>query len=136
MSFYRYKAIILSSLLILSAVVSNLAQQTKTSDGSPTQRLDVARSKIDSIRRSLSGAISAFKDDDKDKKKDDKMATNGVWMIRKNLEPGSIAILPKEKTTSEAPKQMIPSEASVQVQSKKPPRVDNRQGRRTEVFMF
>jgi hypothetical protein len=73
---------------------------------------------------------------DEDKKKDDKMATNGVWMIRKNLEPGSIAILPKEKTTSEAPKQMIPSEPSVQVQSKKPPRVDNRQGRRAEVLIF
>ncbi|MGI8466904.1 MAG: outer membrane protein assembly factor BamD [Pyrinomonadaceae bacterium] len=72
MIFYKYKAIILSLLLILSAVLTNSAQQTKAPDGSPLQRLDVARSRVDSMRHSLSGAISAFKDEDKDKKKDDK----------------------------------------------------------------
>lgn len=73
MFFYKYKAIVLGLLLILSTVVPTLAQQTKAGEGSDTQRLDVVRSKIDSMRSSLKGAISAFNDGgDKDKKKDDK----------------------------------------------------------------
>lgn len=69
MFFQKYKVIILSALLILSVIVPNLAQ-TKTVDGSPAQRVEVASSKVNSMRRSLSGAISAFKDDGK--KKEDK----------------------------------------------------------------
>jgi outer membrane assembly lipoprotein YfiO len=48
--------------------------QSKTGDGSPLQRLDVMSSKLDAMRRSINGAISAVKVEDKaDKtKKDDK----------------------------------------------------------------
>jgi outer membrane protein assembly factor BamD len=65
--FHKSKAIFLGLLLLISLVVPSFAQN------STTQRMDVMRQKVDSMRRSLSGAISAFKDEDK-KKKDDKAA--------------------------------------------------------------
>lgn len=86
MFFYKYKAVVLSLLLILSAVLTNSAQQTKAPDGSPIQRLDVARSRVDSMRRSLSGAISAFKNDEKDKKKDDKSSLETPFARLKSLD--------------------------------------------------
>ncbi|MDQ6786807.1 MAG: outer membrane protein assembly factor BamD [Acidobacteriota bacterium] len=73
MFFRKNKVIILSLLVVLSFVFSVPAQK-KNNDGSPTQRLEVMRQKLDSLRRSVSGAISAFKDDSKEDKtkKDDK----------------------------------------------------------------
>lgn len=69
MIFHKRKAIILGFLLLLGLAVPNMAQNTLS------QRLEVARQKLDSMRRSLSGAISAFKDEKDDKKKkDDKTA--------------------------------------------------------------
>ncbi|MGI8555369.1 MAG: outer membrane protein assembly factor BamD [Pyrinomonadaceae bacterium] len=82
----KYKAIVLGLFLIFSVVVPNLAQQNKEQEGSPTQRLDIARSKIDSMRRSLSGAISAFKDNGKEKKKDDKSNLETPVVRLKSLE--------------------------------------------------
>ncbi len=52
-----------------------VAQQNRNNDASPVQRLEVMRQRLDSLRRSIGGAVSAFKDDGKkdDKsKKDDK----------------------------------------------------------------
>ena len=86
MFFYKYKAIVLSGLLILSVAAAGFAQQTKAPQGSTVQRLDVVQSRIDSMRRSLSGAISAFKDDDKDKKKDDKSSLETPLARLKSLE--------------------------------------------------
>lgn len=65
--------IILSLFLLLSFAVPNLAQQTD-GKGSVTQRLEVMKQKLDTMRRSLSIAASALKEDNKkDKsKKDDK----------------------------------------------------------------
>jgi outer membrane assembly lipoprotein YfiO len=68
------KAVIISLFIILSLVLPSLAQK---SDGSASQRLDIMRQKIDTMRKSLSSAISSLKDDGKDKKdkkdkKDDK----------------------------------------------------------------
>ena len=59
--FHKSKAIFLGILLVLGLVVPSFAQNT------PVQRLDVLRQKLDSMHRSLSGAISAFKDEDKKK---------------------------------------------------------------------
>src|SRR5688572_17722667 len=75
MMFHKYKVIFLGLILVLGLIVPGFAQNP-TGEGSPSQRLEVLRQKIDSMRRSLSGAISAFKDDDKEKKskKDDKTA--------------------------------------------------------------
>jgi outer membrane assembly lipoprotein YfiO len=69
MSFNKYNLIFLSAFLILSAMTAGLAQ-TKPTDGTPSQRLEVARSRVDSMRKSISGAISAFKDEEN--KKEDK----------------------------------------------------------------
>ncbi len=74
MFFRKNKAIILSLLLVLSFIVS-VSAQNKNNEGSPTQRLEVMRQRLDSLRRSVNGAISAFKDDgskDDKSKKDDK----------------------------------------------------------------
>ena len=72
--YYKFnKAVFFSGLLILSFVVSGLAQ-TKPNEGTVQQRLDVMRSKLETMRRSLQSAISVMKDDNKDdkSKKDDK----------------------------------------------------------------
>ncbi|HEY0426439.1 MAG TPA: outer membrane protein assembly factor BamD [Pyrinomonadaceae bacterium] len=63
-------------LTILTLVVPTLAQNKN--DGTPTQRLDVMRQKLEGMRRSLSSAASAIQEENKsDKtKKDDKNAVN------------------------------------------------------------
>lgn len=87
MSFCKNKAIVLSLLLVLGLVAPNFAQNGKAAEGTPLQRLNVLGQKIDSMRRSLSGAISAFKSEDKaDKKKDDKTAVETPVARLKSLE--------------------------------------------------
>ncbi len=62
--------VFLSLLLLLSFSLVAPAQQNKptNNEGSPTQRLDVLRSRLDNLRRSVSGAISAFKAEGKEGK--------------------------------------------------------------------
>ncbi|MDQ3323238.1 MAG: outer membrane protein assembly factor BamD [Acidobacteriota bacterium] len=74
MFFSKNKAVILSLMIVFSFVAGATAQQNKTSEGSPAQRLEVASQKLNSLRRSVGGAISAFKDDGSGNKskKDDK----------------------------------------------------------------
>jgi len=72
--FFRVnKAIIVGLILVLSFPLAAFAQ-TKPSEGTPAQRLDVMRSKLETMRRSLQSAISVIKDENKDDKakKDDK----------------------------------------------------------------
>lgn len=73
MFFKVNKAIILGLILVLSFSLGALAQ-TKPNEGTPTQRLEVMRSKLETMRRSLQSAISVLKDENKDdkNKKDDK----------------------------------------------------------------
>jgi predicted RNase H-like nuclease (RuvC/YqgF family) len=87
MYFNMRKAIVSSLLLVLGLCAPAWAQNARPSEGTPIQRLDVLRQKVDSARRSLSGAISAFKDEDKtDKKKDDKTAVETPVARLKSLE--------------------------------------------------
>jgi outer membrane assembly lipoprotein YfiO len=67
------KAIICSLILVLSFAFSTSAQN-KPNDGTPVQRLDIMRSKLETMRRSLQSTISTMKDENKDDKtkKDDK----------------------------------------------------------------
>ncbi|HVE55542.1 MAG TPA: outer membrane protein assembly factor BamD [Pyrinomonadaceae bacterium] len=72
--FFRVnKAIIVGLTLVLSFSFAALAQ-TKPNEGTPVQRLDVMRSKLETMRRSLQSTISVLKDSNKDdkNKKDDK----------------------------------------------------------------
>ena len=66
--------IILSLLLIFGLSLIAAAQQNKPSggEGTITQRLDVLRSRLDGLRRSVGSAISAYKEETKDEKKDKK----------------------------------------------------------------
>ncbi|MEP6849296.1 MAG: outer membrane protein assembly factor BamD [Acidobacteriota bacterium] len=60
---------------LLLAIGSSVAfGQSKPGDGSPAQRLDVLRSRLEGMRRSVNGAASALKIENKDdkNKKDDK----------------------------------------------------------------
>ncbi len=69
----KNKAIILSLLLVLGLVVPSFAQKRDT-DGSPAQRIQVMRQKLETMRRSLNSARSVLKEDKKEdkSKKDDK----------------------------------------------------------------
>jgi outer membrane protein assembly factor BamD len=72
--FFRVnKAIIVGLMLVLSFPLA-AAAQSKPNEGTPAQRLDVLRSKLETMRRSLQSAISVIKDENKDDKakKDDK----------------------------------------------------------------
>ncbi len=73
MFFKVNKAIIFSFILVLS-LVGSISAQTKQVDGTPLQRLEVMRQKLETMRRSLQSAIGAIRDENKDDKtkKDDK----------------------------------------------------------------
>ncbi len=68
MFFRKNKTILLGLTLILSLVIPNLAQ--KTGDGTISQRLEIMRQKLDTMRKSLANAISTLKDDAKEVKDD------------------------------------------------------------------
>lgn len=72
MFFLTKKLYILTMLLVLSLAGTALGQ-TKTGEGTPSQRLDVMGQKLTIMRRSLSSLISVLKDDNKtEKSKDDR----------------------------------------------------------------
>jgi len=73
MFFRKNKAIIAGLILVLSFPLAILAQ-TKPNEGTPSQRLDIMRSKLETMRRSLQSSISVLKEENKDdkSKKDDK----------------------------------------------------------------
>lgn len=72
MFFRKNIVIILGFLFVLNFAAATLtAQQNKNNDGSPSQRLEVMRQRLDSLKRSVSGAVSAFKDDEKGNKSKD-----------------------------------------------------------------
>ncbi len=86
MFFRKNRAVLLSLTLILSFILPGMAQ--KAGDGTITQRLDVMRGKLETMRRSLGSAISALKDDVKEdkSKKDDKSQLDTPLGRLKSLE--------------------------------------------------
>ncbi len=71
MFFRKYLLSVLSLFLVLGFVSANYAQRN---EGTPFQRLEVLRQKLDTMRRSVSSALSTLKEESKDdkSKKDDK----------------------------------------------------------------
>jgi outer membrane protein assembly factor BamD len=65
---------ILASFLVVVGLMANGALAQKAGDGSPSQRLEVMRQKLETIRRSATSAASALKQEAKDEKsgKDEK----------------------------------------------------------------
>src|SRR5205085_6903664 len=55
------KRVILGSILVLAGLLANVATAQKPGDGSPSQRLEVLRQKLETIRRSANSASSALK---------------------------------------------------------------------------
>ncbi len=86
MFFQKNRIVLLSLALILSFVIPTFAQ--KVGDGTISQRLEIMRQKLDTMRRSLNNAISALKDDAKEDKtkKDDKTALDTPMGRLKSLE--------------------------------------------------
>lgn len=74
MLFRFNKALIIGLVLVLGLPLGVIAQTAKTSDATPVQRLDVMRSQLETMRRSLQSVISTLKDETSDdkSKKDDK----------------------------------------------------------------
>lgn len=85
MFFRKYLLSILSLFLILGFVSENFAQ---TDGGTPFQRLEVLRQKLETMRRSVSGALSTLKEESKDdkSKKDDKTSLETPMARLKSLE--------------------------------------------------
>jgi outer membrane assembly lipoprotein YfiO len=67
---FRNSFIIL--FVIFALVISSFAQSKPSGDGTYTQRFDIMRSKLDTIRNSLKNVIASMKGDSKDEKKDKK----------------------------------------------------------------
>jgi hypothetical protein len=63
------KRVILGSILVLAGLLANSASAQKAGDGSATQRLEVMRQKLETIRRSANSAASALKQEGGDEKK-------------------------------------------------------------------
>jgi len=63
------KRVILGSILVLAGLLANVASAQKPGDGSPTQRLEVLRQKLETIQRSATSASSALKQEGGDEKK-------------------------------------------------------------------
>lgn len=86
MFFQKRNAIFLTLLLSVTFVISNFAQ--KAGDGTVSQRLDVMRQKLDTMKRSLNSVISVLKDDAKEdkSKKDDKTALDTPLGRMRSLE--------------------------------------------------
>ncbi len=87
------KSIILGFFLLTGLIVPVLAQKNEA-QGTVTQRLEVIRQKLDSMRRSLNSATSALKDDSKDdkSKKDDKTKTETPLSRLKGLEKDAASL--------------------------------------------
>lgn len=90
----RNKIIVFALLAIFSFVVPNLAQKAAVGDGTATQRLEVMRQKLETMRRSLSSAASVLKEENKDdkEKKDDKANANTPLGRLRGLEKESSAL--------------------------------------------
>ncbi|HLM02442.1 MAG TPA: outer membrane protein assembly factor BamD [Pyrinomonadaceae bacterium] len=86
MFFRKYLLSILSLFLILSFVSANFAQNTNA--GTPFQRLEVLRQKLDAMRLSVKNALSTLKDESKEDKtkKDDKTSLETPTARFKSLE--------------------------------------------------
>lgn len=75
MKFYRHRSLLISLATVLIAVSISFGQ-TKPGDGSPAQRLEVMKQKLENIRRSAASSASVLKEESKDEKKTKDEKTN------------------------------------------------------------
>ncbi len=96
----KNKRIILGLLLLISLAVPVLAQKNDV-QGTVAQRLEVMRQKLETMRRSLSGAASAMKEEKKEdkSKKDDKSNLETPLGRLKGLEKEAASLQSEVNTT-------------------------------------
>ena len=89
-----FTALLLSAVLVLPGIAQ------KVGDGTASQRLEVMRQKLETMRRSLNSAISVLKDDAKEdkSKKDDKTALDTPLGRLRSLEK-EVTSLQSEKSS-------------------------------------
>jgi outer membrane protein assembly factor BamD len=80
----KNKLILFVLLAVFSMVVPGFAQKSASGDGTPAQRLEVMRQKVETMRRSLNSAASAINEEkgDKDKKDDKSDASTPLGRLR------------------------------------------------------
>lgn len=90
----RNKIVVFALLAIFSFVVPGFAQKTTAGDGTVTQRLEVMRQKLETMRRSLNSAASVLKEENKEDKgkKDDKSNANTPLGRLRRLEKESSSL--------------------------------------------
>ncbi len=90
----RYQKSIILGLFVLLSVVAPSSAQKNEGQGTISQRLDVMRQKLESMRRSLNSAASILKDDGKDdkSKKEDKTKTETPLSRLKGLEKDTASL--------------------------------------------
>ena len=79
---------VITSLLIVVGLLCGKSYAQKPGDGSPSQRLDVMRQKLETIRRSATSASSVLKQENKDEKaaKDEKQNLDTPYARLRSLE--------------------------------------------------
>ena len=83
--FFNKRDILASFLIVVSSLATGVLAQ-KPGDGSATQRLEVMRQKLETIRRSATSAASVLKQENKDDKKDDKENLDTPYARLKGIE--------------------------------------------------
>src|SRR4051812_34511334 len=79
---------ILTVFSLLAIMAASALSQAKQGDGSPSQRAEVMRQKLETIRRSAASSASVLKDESKDEKaaKDDKTTLDTPFSRLKTIE--------------------------------------------------
>jgi outer membrane protein assembly factor BamD len=83
--FFNKRDILASALIVVSLMTTGVLAQ-KAGDGSATQRLEVMRQKLETIRRSATSAASVLKQESKDEAKDDKENLDTPYARLKGIE--------------------------------------------------
>lgn len=86
----NFAALVLGAILVFGAGASGVAVAQGGGEGTPAQRLEVMRSKLDSMRRSLGSAASSVKGGDE---KDDKAKAEDAAARLKGLEKEAGSVL-------------------------------------------
>lgn len=83
--FLSKREVLVSFLFIVAVFASGILAQ-KPGDGSVSQRLDVMRQKLETIRRSATSAASVLKQETKDEKKDEKESLDTPYARLRGIE--------------------------------------------------
>jgi len=85
-------------------------EEIKLKDVTSKKKIEYRRrKKKDDEKDSIKKEMKNEDKTDKSPKEEVKRGNNGVWMVRKNVEPGSVSILPKDKISKNSSQNLNPS---------------------------